>query len=77
MVCVANLTPEIHVGYRVGLPIAGRWRELVNTDAECFGGSGVGNAGLVTATESPWHGLPASADLTLPPLGVLWLVPEP
>ncbi|MDP9074505.1 MAG: alpha amylase C-terminal domain-containing protein, partial [Actinomycetota bacterium] len=77
LACIANLTPVAHVGYRIGLPQAGTWRELVNTDAECFGGSGVGNCGQVMATATPWHGLPASADLTLPPLGVLWLVPEP
>jgi 1,4-alpha-glucan branching enzyme len=74
--CIANLTPVVHVGYQVGLPLAGTWRELINTDAECFGGSGVGNGGHVTATDSSWHGLPSSAHLTLPPLSVLWLVPE-
>jgi len=75
LACVANLTPVPHVGYRVGLPLAGRWREVLNTDAECYGGSGMGNAGEVTAGATPWHGLPASADLTLPPLGVIWLEP--
>ena len=42
---------------------------MLNTDATFFGGSGMGNAGEVIATATPWHGLPASADLTLPPLG--------
>jgi len=74
--CVANLTPVPRQGYRVGLPSAGTWLEVVNTDAVEFGGSGVGNLGSVHADASPWHGLPASAILTLPPLGVLWLVPE-
>jgi 1,4-alpha-glucan branching enzyme len=62
--------------YRVGLPFGGVWREALNTDAEEFGGSGVGNYGSVTALDEPFNGRPASAELTLPPLGALWLVPE-
>lgn len=60
--------------YRVGLPFAGRWREAINTDATEFGGSGVGNFGVVEAAPEPWGGRPASAEVTLPPLGALWLV---
>jgi 1,4-alpha-glucan branching enzyme len=75
--CVANLTPVPHEGYRVGLPSPGRWAELVNTDAVEWGGSGVGNLGAVHAERTPWHGQPCSATLQLPPLGVLWLTPEP
>ena len=56
--------------------IAGRWREVLNTDAIKYGGSGVGNLGRIVATQEPWHGQPASAQITLPPLGVLWLVPK-
>jgi 1,4-alpha-glucan branching enzyme len=74
--CVANLTPVPHHGYRVGLPRGGRWLELLNTDAREFGGSGLGNAGIVEAEEFAWHGLDFSASLTLPPLAVLWLAPE-
>ena len=59
--------------YRTGLPFAGTWDELLNTDAVEYGGSGVGNFGAVEATDQPWSGRPASADLTLPPLGGLWL----
>lgn len=59
--------------YRVGLPFAGEWEELVNTDASEYGGSGVGNYGSVIATDEPWAGRPASAELTLPPLAGLWL----
>ena len=59
--------------YRVGLPFAGVWEELINTDAAEYGGSGVGNYGSVTATEDGWNGRPASAELTLPPLAGLWL----
>ncbi|MHB8506544.1 MAG: alpha amylase C-terminal domain-containing protein, partial [Acidimicrobiales bacterium] len=71
--CVANLTPVPHEGYRIGLPRPGRWRELLNTDAAEWGGSGMGNAGAVLAEPEPWHGQPFSAELILPPLGVLWL----
>ena len=76
LACVANFSGGPHSQYRVGLPQAGRWRELVNTDAADYGGSGVGNLGAVEAVAEPWHGQPASAVLTLPPLGVLWLVPD-
>ncbi len=75
VVCVANLTPVPRYDYRIGLPTGGRWREVLNTDAEEWGGSGVGNLGGVDSEESPWHGRPFSAGLTLPPLGVLWLTP--
>ena len=53
----------------------GRWRELLNTDAVEWGGSGVGNYGAVDARTVSWHGHPWSAAVTLPPLGVLWLTP--
>ena len=61
------------VAYRTGLPFAGVWEELLNTDAAEYGGSGVGNYGSITAHEEPWAGRPASADVTLPPLAGLWL----
>jgi 1,4-alpha-glucan branching enzyme len=72
---VANFSGAPHEGYRLGLPFAGEWRELVNTDAEIYAGSGVGNYGSVTAYDEGCHGQPASATLTLPPLGVLYLAP--
>jgi 1,4-alpha-glucan branching enzyme len=62
--------------YRVGLPFAGEWEELLNTDASEYGGSGVGNYGTVHATDQPWAGRPASAELTVPPLGSIWLKPR-
>ena len=74
--CVANFAGNPHRDYRVGLPRTGRWREVLNTDAETYGGSGWGNMGGVDADETPWHGQPASALLQLPPQGVLWLTPE-
>jgi 1,4-alpha-glucan branching enzyme len=73
---VVNFAAVPHEGYRIGLPHAGGWRELLNTDAETYGGSGVGNLGHVTAEEIAQHGLPASAQLRVPPLGAVWLVPE-
>ena len=76
LVCVCNLSPVPRDAYRVGLPQPGGWREVLNTDAAVYGGSGVGNLGGVKAETVPWHGQPWSAELTLPPLGVLWLVPE-
>ncbi|MBW8484449.1 1,4-alpha-glucan branching protein GlgB [Actinomadura parmotrematis] len=76
LACVVNFSGTPHEEYRVGLPSGGRWREVLNTDAFDYGGSGVGNLGAVEAVAEPWHGLPASAVLRVPPLGALWLVPE-
>jgi 1,4-alpha-glucan branching enzyme len=76
LACVANFSGHPHRNYRVGLPHAGRWKELLNTDAQPYGGSGWGNLGGVDAVDEPWHGQPASALMQLPPQGVLWLVPE-
>jgi 1,4-alpha-glucan branching enzyme len=75
LACVANFAGVPHEGYRVGLPSEGTWREVLNTDAAVYGGSGVGNLGQVEAVADPWHGQPASVVLRVPPLGVLWLVP--
>ena len=74
--CVANFSGAPHGQYRIGLPAVGRWREVLNTDAADYGGSGVGNLGGVDAVAKPWHGRPASAELTVPPLAVLWLVQD-
>ncbi|WP_308259387.1 1,4-alpha-glucan branching protein GlgB [Pseudonocardia sp. H11422] len=76
LACIANFSGTPNENYRVGLPFAGRWREVLNTDAESYGGSGVGNLGVVEADQTMWHGLPASAVLRLPPSGVLWLAPD-
>ena len=74
LACIANFSGEPHHDYRVGLPQPGRWREVINTDVTTYGGSGVGNYGSVQAVAEPWHGRPASAVLTIPPLATLWLV---
>jgi 1,4-alpha-glucan branching enzyme len=76
LACIANLSPVPRGEYRVGLPHGGRWLEAINTDSELYGGSNVGNLGGVEAEPNPWQGQPFSAELTLPPLGVVWLVPE-
>jgi 1,4-alpha-glucan branching enzyme len=76
LACVVNFAGIPHEDYRLGLPHAGRWREVVNTDAYDYGGSGVGNLGSVEATGESCHGLPASALLRVPPLGAVWLAPE-
>jgi len=57
------------------LPRAGEYKEILNTDAAEYGGSGVGNHGTVRAEAVPHDGQPASAVMTLPPLGVVWLAP--
>jgi 1,4-alpha-glucan branching enzyme len=77
LACLCNLSPVPRESYRVGLPRAGRWREELNTDSEHYGGSGWGNYGGVEAEAVPWHEQPFSATVTLPPLGVVWLAPEP
>src|SRR6185312_3383073 len=73
---VANFTPVPRHHYRIGLPQPGRWREILNSDASLYGGSGAGNFGTVTARSHPSHGFPASAELTLPPLATVYLAPE-
>jgi 1,4-alpha-glucan branching enzyme len=76
VVCVANLSPVPREGYRVGLPKAGAWTEILNTDSRHYGGGDVGNGGGVEAEPIGWHEQPYSAEVTLPPLGVVWLRPE-
>jgi 1,4-alpha-glucan branching enzyme len=75
VVAVFNFTPVLRGGYRVGLPAGGRWRELLNSDARAYGGGGAGNLGGVEAEPVPWHGRPASAVLTVPPLAAVFLAP--
>ncbi|HVV31347.1 MAG TPA: 1,4-alpha-glucan branching protein GlgB [Mycobacteriales bacterium] len=75
LACVVNFAGMPHEDYRLGLPQPGEWAEVINTDAATYGGSGVGNLGRITAVEQPHHGLAASAQLRVPPLGALWLRP--
>jgi 1,4-alpha-glucan branching enzyme len=76
LVFVANLSPVPQSAYRLGLPRPGRWREAMNTDSTFYGGSDVGNLGGVQAEPIPWNGQPVSAEVTLPPLAAVWLVPD-
>ena len=74
---VSNMTPQVRHNYQVGVPNAGLWREILNTDSNEYGGSNVGNAGSVCAVLNPdqelVHGQPASIHLTLPPLATVYL----
>ena len=71
-----NFTPVPRDHYRIGLPFPGRWREILNTDASVYGGSGRGNAGSIIAERTASHGFPCSAAIVLPPLGTVWFVHE-
>ena len=73
---VCNFTPVPRYDYRVGLPLGGFWREILNTDAKEYGGSGIGNLGGKKAENIPFHGRPYSINLVLPPLAVLYLRKE-
>lgn len=68
---VCNAAPVPRYGYRIGVPEGGFWREVLNSDADVYGGSGVGNLGSVAADPDPLHGQPHSLALTLPPLATL------
>ena len=75
-IAVCNFTPVVRDGYRVGVPEAGSYTEALNTDAEIYGGSNVGNAGCVVSENIEVNGFPHSIELRLPPLGVLVLLLE-
>ena len=76
LVCVCNFTPVPRHNYQLPLPKGGNWREILNTDAALFWGSGTGNMGGITANAGGHHGKPASARLTLPPLATLYFLSE-
>jgi 1,4-alpha-glucan branching enzyme len=69
---VCNFTPMTHFNYRVGVPHPGFWKELLNSDAKEYGGSGQGNLGGVEAAPVPYHGRPYSLTFTLPPLATVF-----
>lgn len=75
VVCALNLTPVPREAYRMGVPTAGYYRELLNSDSEAYGGSNMGNAGGVQAEDMPWHGQPFSVVMTLPPLAAVFFKP--
>ena len=74
IVVVANFTPVPREGYRIGVPRGGHWKEILNSDAEVYGGSGVGNRGGMTADAQPAHGQGSSLVVTAPPLSVVVFV---
>ncbi|HJZ60603.1 MAG TPA: 1,4-alpha-glucan branching protein GlgB [Miltoncostaeaceae bacterium] len=76
LVAACNLSPVPRQAVRVGLPRPGGWREVLNTDAAAYGGSNTGNAGRIEAEDRPWQGQRHSAEIIVPPLAVVWLVPE-
>jgi len=76
LVVACNFTPLARHRYSIGVPSAGFWTELVNSDAGDYGGSGVGNLGGVQSDPRAWHGQPQSITVTLPPLGIVVFKPE-
>ncbi|RDI46255.1 1,4-alpha-glucan branching protein GlgB [Nocardia mexicana] len=74
--CVYNFSGTQHRDHRIGLPAPGRWREILNTDADTYGGNGIGNLGGVEAVDEPCHGRPYSATVTMAPNSAVWLTPE-
>ena len=76
LLVVANFTPVPRQGYRIGVPFAGTWQEVLNSDADTYAGSNYGNGGGVGTEPLPSHGQTHSLALNLPPLGVLILKPH-
>ncbi len=73
---VCNLTPIPYQNYRIGVPVAGSWQEILNSDAKVYGGSGQGNMGGVETEPIPAHGKHQSISLILPPLGIIIFKPR-
>lgn len=76
ILCVFNMTPVPRTGYRVGAPLAGRYREILNTDAAEYGGSGIGNDGLRESEAQPWHHQPFSFEMNIPPSAAVFFLYE-
>ena len=75
LISICNLTPVPRTDYRVGVPLGGLYKEILNSDSELYGGSNMGNPGEIFAEALPWHGRPCSLSLILPPLSVIILRP--
>ena len=73
--CLFNFSGADRSDYRVGLPHAGTWTEILNTDAAAYSGAGKGNLGSVQADGEGWHGRPVSASVTIPANSAIWLAP--
>jgi 1,4-alpha-glucan branching enzyme len=76
LIILCNFTPVPRYNYRVGVPRPGYWQEILNSDAKEYGGSGHGNMGGIETSPIPYHGRPCSLNLTLPPLGAIFLKRE-
>ena len=76
LLAVCNFTPVPRSNYTVGVPTGGTWREILNSDAAAYGGTGIGNLGAVRAAPVPAHARYHSLSLTLPPLAAMYLKPE-
>ncbi len=76
VICVCNFTPVLRQSFRLGVPQAGRYRVVLNTDAGRFGGSGMDETEWLQAEAHSSHGRAQSIALTLPPLATVWLQPE-
>jgi 1,4-alpha-glucan branching enzyme len=76
LIAVVNFTPIVRNGYRIGVPNNGDYVEVLNSDADVYGGSNVGNQGRVAAEARPSHGYEFSLSLSVPPLGFLLLKPN-
>ncbi len=76
ILCVFNFTPVPRIPYRIGVPAAGAWDEIFNSDAEIWGGSNVGNYGQVYTQEIPWDNQSHSLEIGLPPLGAVFFKPH-
>jgi 1,4-alpha-glucan branching enzyme len=75
MVAAFNFTPVPRQAYRVGVPVSGAWHEVFNSDSSFYNGSNLGNVGSIQAEPVPWMGYEHSAQLTMPPLGAVFLIP--
>jgi 1,4-alpha-glucan branching enzyme len=76
LIAVCNFTPQTLYGYRIGAPKGGTWKEVLNSDASAYAGSGQGNLGHVEARAEAWHGLPFSLSITVPPLAAVFFKGE-
>ncbi len=76
LVVALNFTPVPRYDYKIGVPLNGYWKEILNSDAKEYGGSGIGNMGGATALNEPFHRRPYSIKITLPPLGAVFFSPD-
>jgi len=72
IICVCNFSPVVREGHRIGLPHAGRYKQLINTDHESYYGGGFGVVKSIKSEDRPSHGLEYSAFITMPPLATMW-----